>query len=200
MAAAGLVWFNTKAHNICCFKFYFGILILTKSVAVIPQHCIKRKESNWNARGTRPHPLGENGWKKALNSMRCALTDTSTETRERENWWWGKVCSQMRKWKTEVGNQEYRSRSQVEAGPQWPKSCHSPDWSSEHFSHVPWTDRLLQAQHTWSCPSVLSQALMQPRQKWHSHWAGHCPQAGHTPVVSARLDEQQPYMEKNGKA
>lgn len=41
VAAAGSVWFNTKAHNICCFKFYFGIFILTKSVAVILQHCIK---------------------------------------------------------------------------------------------------------------------------------------------------------------
>lgn len=66
VAAAGSVWFNTKAHNICCFKFYFGIFILTKSGAVIPQHCIKRKQlkSSWNARSTKPHPLGENDWKK----------------------------------------------------------------------------------------------------------------------------------------
>lgn len=33
--------FKTKTYNICRFTSYFGVLVLTKSVAVIPQQCRK---------------------------------------------------------------------------------------------------------------------------------------------------------------
>lgn len=81
LAAAGSVWFNTKAHNICCFQFYSGIFILIKSVAVIPQHCIK---------GNNPAELqrvqDHIHWEKMTGKSfsQCALTDMSTETIERE--------------------------------------------------------------------------------------------------------------------
>lgn len=123
VAAAGLVWFNTKTYNVCCFKFCFGIFILMKSVAVIPQQC--RKGNNpIHMQRVQEHIHQEKLIGKSFRKY-AAYTETHIDTeRKTESWWKGKDCHQMRNWKTEVGKWEYKSRSRVEAISCWPKYCH----------------------------------------------------------------------------